>query len=569
MPPLTVRWQRRDVPWNRRQRRRRERQIVGALVRHGLGLTLVRAGMGWLLPFQWGLLSHPRRDEPYSGPEHLRMAFEDLGPTFIKLAQILSTRGDLIGAEYASELARLQSAVPPVPFSDVAPVIDAELSVPHGDVFATFDTEPIGSGSIGQVYRATLHTGQAVVVKIQKPEVAVTVEMDLAILLRWIRRRTSRASTATFYNVEGFFEEFAFTLRNELDYTIEGDNADRLRGIHRDDDGLFIPTIYWDYSTPRVLVMDEVRGPDFAAATLDTRLTPDDRRRLAAVALHAAFIQIFREGFFHADPHPGNFIVMEDLRLGLLDFGMVGTLTERQREHFLDLAYSMGSRDTEGILDALWALGVTEAEAHRPAVARDFDHLFYRVGDKSFEDLAAGDMVGELMRIAYRHQLQFPPRLALLFKVVAMLESAAVLVDPEFLFFQALEPEVAALLKERASPTSLGRRVGRNVLDMVRLFEGFPHRAERLLQRLETGDLEFAIRQDGLELETRRLGRAITRLALGISVALFLVAAGVYVLAAEVAETGSSRLEYLRILLAAGGVFLGVLGVRIWWTRNR
>ena len=154
--------------------------------------------MGWLLPFQWGLLSHPRRDEPYSGPEHLRMAFEDLGPTFIKLAQILSTRGDLIGAEYASELARLQSAVPPIPFSDVAPVIDAELSVPHGDVFVTFDTEPIGSASIGQVYRATLHSGEAVVVKIQKPGVGITVEMDLAILRRWIRRRSIRDSSASF-----------------------------------------------------------------------------------------------------------------------------------------------------------------------------------------------------------------------------------------------------------------------------------------------------------------------------------------------------------------------------------
>ncbi|MCH8899108.1 MAG: AarF/ABC1/UbiB kinase family protein [Acidobacteria bacterium] len=569
MRPLTVRWQRRNQAWNRRQRWKRERQIVSALVRHGLGLTLVQTGMGWLLPFQRGLLSHPRRDEPYSGPEHLRMAFEDLGPTFIKLAQILSTRGDLIGAEYASELARLQSGVPPVPFPDMALVLDAELPVPRDEVFATFDTDPIGSGSIGQVYRATLHSGEAVVVKIQKPETRATVEMDLAILHRWIRRRTSRDSADTFYDVEGFFEEFAFTLRNELDYTNEGDNADRIRGIHRDDAAVFIPTIYWDYSTSRVLVMDEVRGTDFADVALDTRLTPDDRHRLAMVALHTAFTQIFREGFFHADPHPGNFIVTEDLRIGLIDFGMVGTLTERQREHFLDFAYSMASGDTEGILDALWALGVTEPEAHRSGVARDLDHLFYRVGDRSFEDLAAGDMVGELMRIAHRHQLQFPASLALLFKVLAMLESAAVLVDPDFLFFQALEPELAAFLKERTSPTTVLRRVGRDALDMVRLFEGLPHRVDRLLQRLETGDLELATRERGRELEAKGLHRAVNRLALAIAVTLFLVAAGVYVLAVEVAETGSSRLAYLRVLLAAGGVFLAVLGARIWWTRNR
>ena len=569
MPLLNVRWQRHNEPWNRRRQWRRERQIVGALVRHGVGLTLARTKMGWLLPFQWGLLSHPRRDAPYSGPEHLRMAFEDLGPTFIKLAQILSTRGDLIGPDYASELARLQSDVPQIPFPDMVRVLEAELPVPPDDVFATFDTEPIGSASIGQVYRATLHSGEAVVVKIQKPGVRTTVEMDLTILRRWIHRHTSRDSSATFYDIEGFFEEFAFTLRNELDYTIEGDNADRIREIHRGDADVFIPKIYWDYSTALVLVMDEVRGTAFADAALDTSLTPDDRHRLAAVALHTSLTQIFREGFFHADPHPGNFVIVEGHKIGLLDFGMVGTLSERQRDHFIDLAYSMSSRDTEGMLDALWALGATEPEAQRRGVARDFDHLFYRVGDKSFEELAAADMVGELMRIAYRHQLQFPPNLALLFKVIAMLESAAVLVDPGFLLFQALETEVAALLKERASPAKVGRRVGENALDMVRLFEGLPHRADRLLQRLETGDLEFATRHDGLEREARRLRRAVNRLTLGIAVTVFLVAAGVYVLAAEVAEPGSGRLIYLQVLLTAGGVFLAVLAARIWWTRNR
>ncbi|HDH24982.1 MAG TPA: AarF/ABC1/UbiB kinase family protein, partial [Actinobacteria bacterium] len=195
MGALTQRWERRNEPWNRRQRWRRERQIAGALVRHGLGLTLVQAKLGWLLPFQKGLLSHPRRDEPYSGPEHIRMAFEDLGPTFIKLAQILSTRADLIGPDYASELVRLQSAVPPIAFPDMAGVLDAELSGPRSEVFATFDTEPIGSASIGQVYRATLHSGDAVVVKIQKPNVQATVDLDLAILRRWIRRRVSHDPT--------------------------------------------------------------------------------------------------------------------------------------------------------------------------------------------------------------------------------------------------------------------------------------------------------------------------------------------------------------------------------------
>jgi ubiquinone biosynthesis protein len=569
MGTLAERWERRNEPWNRRQRWRRERQIAGALVRHGLGLTLVQAKLGWLLPFQKGLLSHPRRDEPYSGPEHIRMAFEDLGPTFIKLAQILSTRGDLIGPEYASELARLQSAVPPVDFSEMARVLDDELVAPRSEIFATFDTTPIGSASIGQVYRATLHTGEPVVVKIQKPHVRATIDLDLAILRRWIRRRVAQEPNSSFYDIEGFFEEFSFTLKNELDYNNEGDSADRLRHMHRDDPDIFIPTIHWAYSTSRVLVMDEVRGTDFVGSAAEVSLSAEDRRHLATIALSTAFTEIFREGFFHADPHPGNLVVMEDLKIGLLDFGLVGTLSESKRDHFLDLAYSMSIGNAEGILDALWALGVTEPEAQRRSVARDFDHLFHRVGHKSFADLAAGDIVGELMRIAHRHQLQFPPDLALLFKVLAMLESTAALLDPTFLLFEALEPHLAARLKERTAPANVGRRVGRDALDTVRLMEGLPHRADRLLQRLETGDIEFAARTIGLEAEAKRLHRAIDRLTLGITVTLFLVASGVYVLAAEIASTESARLVYLKILIVTGGVFLSLLGVRIWRTRDR
>ncbi len=538
------------------------------LARHGIGWTLVQAKLGWVVPFQHGLLKHPRRDEPYSGPEHLRMAFEDLGPTFIKLAQILSTRGDLIGPEYAAELSRLQSNVPHLPFSEMETVLDAELPAPRDEVFSSFDTEPIGSASIGQVYRATLRSGQPVVVKIQRPGVQRKIELDLDILRRRVIRYLSGNEDAL-YDVEGFFDEFAFTLHNELDYTYEGENADRFKEIHADDPDVFIPTIYWEYSTPRVLIMDEVRGTEFAEAPKDPTLTPDDRHKLASVSLRIAVTQIFREGFFHADPHPGNLIIMEDRRIGLIDFGITGTLTERQRDRFLDLAYAMSRNDSEGMLDALWGLGVTEPEAQRRTVARDFDRLFHRVGKKSFEEIAAADMVGDLMRIAYRNQLQFPPDLALMFKVIAMLESTAVLVDPKFMFFDALEPEVDSLMADRFSPKSLGARAGRDAIDLIHLLEGLPHRTDRLIQRLETGDLEFSIRQHRLEAETRKLHQTVSLLSAGLMVGLFLLAAGVYVLATEVAGADSSRPGYLRIVMAIGAVLLVVVGVQSWWGRRR
>jgi len=569
MRPLTGRWRRRRQNWTQGQRRQRERQIVGALARHGLGVTLSGTPIGRVLPFQWGLLGHPRRSESYSGPEHLRMAFEDLGPTFIKLAQILSTRGDLIGPEYASELSRLQSSVPPLPFDDILGVLESELGASHSELFASFDREPLGSGSIGQVHRARLHSGESVVVKVQKPGVRSTIEMDLDILRRWIVREGARQPSSRSFDSAGFLDEFGFTLTSELDYTNEADNASRLKHIHRGHDTVIIPTIYWDYCTARVLVMDEIQGLDFGDSQLADQLPPDDRHRLATVAFRIAFTQIFLEGFFHADPHPGNFIVTDDLRIGLIDFGMVGVLSESQRRHFLQLVSAMAQQNSEGMLDALWSLGVTEPEAHRARVAREFDHLFFRIGDRSFEDLAAGDIIGDLIRIANRHRLQFPPELALLLKVLAMLESAAVLVDPDFLFFKALEPEVAALLKEKTAPKQVGTRIGREAIELAHLFEGLPHRADRLLQRLETGDLEFSARHEGLEREAGRLAKAINRLTLVTGIALFLIAFGIYTLAAEVAgSTRSVGLGSFRLVLVIGGVLVVALGVRAWLRRS-
>ncbi len=498
------------------------------------------------------------------------MAFEDLGPTFIKLAQILSTRGDLVGVEYAAELAKLQSAVPAVSFAVLGAVLDEELGAPHGDVFASIDSVPLGSGSIGQVHRATLQSGDAVVVKIQRPGVSAAIALDLAILRGWLVRYRAKRQSATNIDSTAFFDEFAFTLMSELDYTNEGENADRLRQIHFDDDQVHIPAIHWDQST-------RARPGDGRSARVGLRRPhprpaphKSDRHRLATTALHAAFVEIFHEGFFHADPHPGNFVVTDDGKLGLIDFGMVGSLTDRQRDHFLEFVRSIGAKDSAAILDAWWAMGVTEPEAQRAGVVRDLDHLFHRVGNKSLQDIAAGDMVGDLMRIAHRHDLDLPPSLALLFKVLAMLESAAVLIDPEFLFFQALEPEIAELVRGQASPVVMSRRVGRNALDMARLAEGFPQRAERLLQRLETGDIEFTPRHEGLERGVEKIGRVLDLVAVIAAVGLFLIASGIYVLAAETAgPAGSNRLDVLQILLGIGGGMLALLAAQAIWTRRR
>ncbi|MBW1992666.1 MAG: AarF/ABC1/UbiB kinase family protein [Deltaproteobacteria bacterium] len=509
---------------------KRYRRIIATLMRHGFGWLVVEAGLGGLVPFHWGLFGHARRQERYTGPEHLRLAFEELGTTFIKLAQILSTRPDLISPAYAEEFTKLQDQVPPLPFDQMEAVLKEELGPDYGERFAAFDPEPMASASIGQVYRAILKNGKAVIVKVQKPGVRETVDQDLAILENLIRRLSQRAEWGKTYDLEGVFEEFSFFLKNELDYVREGQNADRFRVMFRDDPRLFIPTIYWDCSTARLLVMDEVKGIKVNELSDDTSL-PVSRHRLAVTAVEAVFKEIFEHGFFHADPHPGNFVIRADGSLGLMDFGLVGFLEEKERASFLRFFYALVKGEAEEMIDALWDMGITGPYATRPALKRDLNHLVFQFRESSLKELAARDMLREIMAIAYRRQLHFPADLALLFKVLAMSEGLGAMLDPEFKLFAFAEGYLREQYRALFSPGKIARQVEEDMVNLVQLGRGLPHRLSHLLQRVEQGDLQFTLKHEGLEKESEKIARALNALTVSIILTLFLIAVGIYILA--------------------------------------
>jgi ubiquinone biosynthesis protein len=547
---------------------RRYGKIASTLMRHGFGWLVASAGLGAVVPFHWGILGHSRRHQRYSGPEHLRMAFEELGPTFIKMAQILSTRPDLVSPAYAEEFSRLTDRVHPLPFEPMRDVLDAELGFAHKQVFPVFDPEPLASASIGQVYRAELSDGTKVVVKIQKPGVAESAAMDLEILKNAVARISRRTGIGERYDLRGILDEFAFFLLNELDYVQEAKNADRFRSIFKDDPRIFIPWIYWDFTSPRVLVMDEMRG--IKANELDTcHPCPDiDRPALAAAAMEAVFKEMFEHGFFHADPHPGNFIIMEGPKLGLMDFGLVGTLERPQREAFLRFIYQMVRGDTEEMMDALWDLGISGRFAGRPALKRDLNHLVHRFKESSLGDLAAGDLVHEIMTTAYRHQLSFPPDLAMLFKVLAMTEGLGAMLDPGFKFFENAEPYLKRQYGRLLSPRNIMQDLEKDAAHLLSLGRGLPQRVSRLLRRLELGDIELSIRHEGLDRKSDTLTRSLDRLTVSILLALLLIAAGIYVLAGHF-----MGFDYYMVNLLLGFLIACALGgarllYGIWRTRK-
>lgn len=528
----------------------RYREIATILAKHGLGWVVVQLGLGDLVPFQRGLLGHAPRETPYTQAEHFRLAFEELGVTFIKLGQILSTRADILPPAYIAEFSKLQDAAPPIPYSQVQAVIERELGAPPAEMFAEFEPTPRASASIGQAHAARLENGAQVIIKVQRPDVAELVERDLQVLMD-LARSAARLRASVSIDAVAFVEEFAYALRNELDYTREGQNADRIRRNFADEPALYVPEVYWNLTTPRVLVMEEIRGikiNDLAA--LDAAQL--DRHRVAENSVRIMLTEVFEHGFFHADPHPGNFFVMSAEQalaarqargetagaesdsvgpvIGLLDFGMVGRIDEQLRGTLVRMGMALVRRDMDRLVDELLALGMAHARVNRPALKRDLDHFIGNYYDRPIKELAAGRVLDDLVRVAQRHQLQFPSDLMLLFKVIAMSEGLGVQLDPNFKLLEFAEPYFRKFWLEQRSPAALATKFVQSALDTAEVASDLPHRLNRLLSAIERGDLTITVKHEGLEETRRDLERAANRVTLGILTAALIVGTAIVML---------------------------------------
>lgn len=492
----------------------RSRQIAEILARHGFGWLLAEWDAGgmagplrrWLGRF---------RERPESGPEHVRRALEELGATFIKLGQALSTRPDLIAPEYLEELSRLQDRVRPVPYEAIAAVIEEEFGCPPEQVFCDFETRPQAAASIAQVHRAWLTPQCPVMVKVQRPGVARQVAEDLAILCNLAELIARHDDWGDAYDYQAWVDEFAITLRDELDFTIEGRNADRMRRNFAEDPTVHIPRVYWDYSTPRVLVQEEIQGvkisdlPALEAAGLD-------RRELAEACARLALVQIFEHGFYHADPHPGNFFIEPDGTIGLIDFGQVGRLDTPLRETLLRLMMAITQRDADRLVDELMALGVSRRRLNRNTLKRDLDHVIYRYSDRSPSDISGAQLFTHITTMALQHRLQLPAELTLLAKVIVMDEGLGAFLDPGFRLMEFAQPYFRKFWLDNCSPRAVARRLRQSSLDMAEMGQDLPRHLKRMLVRLERGELLFEGHLEESRTIVRNLNRDANRISLSV-----------------------------------------------------
>jgi ubiquinone biosynthesis protein len=527
----------------------RYRQIAQVLGRHGFGYLIEQLGLAPLLSLPRRIVRRPVAD-PLGGPERLRQVLTALGPTFVKLGQILSTRPDLLPPAFIAELNLLQDAVPPFPAEVAIATIEAELGRPLVAIFADFCREPLAAASLGQVHAATLHDGAQVVVKVQRPEIQHSVALDLAILAELAALAQERTPIGEQYDLVELAWELGATIRAELDYRREGRNADRFRANFVDSPMIHIPAIYWDYTSARVLTSERLFGVKINDIA-ELEAAAIDRKRLARHCAELILKEIFEDGFFHADPHAGNFFALPGEVIGAVDFGQVLALDRELTNNLVLLLIALVRNDPRGALNAMQRLGMLAPRDISAALRRDMQRFMDRFVGRPLQELSARETGEELLALAQRHHLRMPAPLALLLKTIVMMEGIGLQLDPQLDVFAIARPYAMRALEGLASPEAAARKAIDQVQELSAIAGALPHQVSQVLQQLGDGDLRVQTR----DLEARRVAAALalagTRIALALTLAAFVLALGMLGIAVGVG--GWSGL--LPLLLAISGAF--------------
>lgn len=532
-------------------------QIAEILARHGLGFFAGTMGLERWLP------RHPLMpaQEPTS-PVRLRLALEELGPTFIKLGQLLSTRSDIMPAAYLSELSKLQDGAPPVSAEQIRSLIQQELGATPEQLFVSFDDEPLASASIGQAHAATMADGTEIVVKVRRPGIVNRIDEDLEILQNMAAHASRRWDVAADYNVAGIATEFAATLRAELDYLREGRSAERFAKNFGSDPDIYIPKIFWETTTSRVLTMERIRGIKVEHIEALDR-AGIDRGEVAERAARAAAKMIFEDGFFHADPHPGNLFIQPGGRIALIDFGMVGEIDEQLRSQLGTLLFAFTSNDPDKVSSALRTISVTRPAVDRGVLRQDAARFIQLYQGHELREVQIAPLITQMLAILRNHHLQLPREMAMLLKMVLMTEGMGVRLNPEFNLGEILRPYAKTLAQEKFSPRNLAERLGKAGLEAAELGMILPEKLRTLIENID-GGVEVHLRAEELEPLVGRVERIGNRLVAGMIAAAFIRGIG------ELTAADRERLRtWQNPLMGAGLGAAGSLATYLVWTSRR
>jgi len=536
----------------------RVHDIASVLIRYGFGSFVRSLGMGKALE-RAGRVLHWQQVEDYvklDTPQRIRRVLEDLGPTFIKLGQILATRVDLFPPQYIAEFEKLQDQAPPVSFEDLLPQLEDDLGGSIDEFFVEVERQPLAAASIAQVHKAILKDGTPVILKIRRPGLRKIIEADLRLLQRIVDIAESESSEIRRFHPKEILRQFNQSLRRELDLAGECRNAERVATNLADDPNIRIPGVYWQWTGERLNVQEYIQGiqgRDLAALEKEGL----DRKLLADRGTRAVIQMIMEDGFFHADPHPGNVFYLPDNKLAFIDFGMVGRLTEERREQVVSLLYGMINHLPTKVAEILedWSDNIYTDEQ---VLTVDIEAFVDQYSSLALKDLSLTAMMSDLMALLRDHKLMLPADLALLIKAYITLDGLGRHLNPDFNTLVFAAPYIQKIMMERYKPEAIAKRGWRNLISVSDLLSSLPKDLRKLLRASRKGAIQVDITVRRLDHYVNNIDNAISRLTMGIVTAALIIGSSIIMTVTGGPELfGLPAFGFLGYMFATiGGVWL-------------
>lgn len=509
-------------------------QIVNVFIKHGFGTFIEQMNLQRFIPFgkrvtAFGYWPYPEKS---TIPQRLRVAFSELGPAFIKLAQLLASRPDLITIPYASEFEKLQDKAPPFPSELSKTIIEEELKAPLEDIFMDFEPDPIAAASISQVHRAMLKDGSPVIVKVRRPGIKEIIERDIDVLQIMAKLMLKYLPDTKFVNPEGIVNEFSKTIKKEMRFTIEAKSAACFKDKFKNSSDTYIPKVYDYLVTDRVYVMERIDGVRIDRIDqLDAMGV--DRLRLSQNLADTYFKQIFEDGLFHADPHPGNIFVLKDGRIALIDFGMIGTLSTDLMENIADTLLAFIRKDFDGLVDQYEKLGLATGEVDYEKFRRDFRadlmDLLSPLYALKLGEIDFAELMENMAIMATKHGLSVPRELILVDKTLIFLEHLGRKLDPDFTVIDIAKPYATELIKKKYDPIRIAEKTRRNADEVFEFLISTPKQMRTFLRQMIRGDVTLNIKNLGLDKIIRDIDRSVNRLAFSIVLAAIIMGSSILI----------------------------------------
>jgi ubiquinone biosynthesis protein len=504
---------------------KRYREIVHVFLKHGLGFMVQRMGLTKIIPLpDRHSLKSCEREPDNCMAEKLSHVLMELGPTFIKLGQLLSTRPDLLPPAYIDALEKLQDKVYPMPYEQAVKQLINEIGHPE-EIFAEFDSVPLAAASIGQVHRAVLKTGEKVIVKIQRPDIYDQVVNDLEILVKLARLAERRSPQAAQLGFAAMMEDYSQTLLRELDYDRESKNTERMYRNFLDNPNVIIPKVYWDYTTPKVLTEEYIAGVKFNDLN-EISARGWDTKKISALGTEAFLTQVMVHGFFQADPHPGNMMVVDEEHIAFIDFGEIGILTGKRLDNLGILFMSIGTKDMDRVLATLVNMGIVHSEAINDDFQGDLEDLIERVYSGNIGNVDIMRLRKELLDLAFQYQLKMPAYMTSLMKALITLDGVGKKLDPNFNISEVTNDLAQKLFSEKMKPENLQKVLKRNFYGEILPLLSLPKNFNQLIKTTGEGRLNMSLDLGFKPEAARKITQLVNRIGASLLIAGGLVGGG-------------------------------------------